>query len=98
MEAVPWSTSRLALVARGTSPGEFKGDFSDELFGVFIVDSTLSTVMKTLETFPTRRWHDYAVDLRRAGPDSLYLVGQGSSYGDEAIRRTYDWRSLSPGK
>jgi len=33
------------------------------LFGVFVVDSTFMQIERVLHIFPTRRWHDYRVDL-----------------------------------
>jgi hypothetical protein len=94
-QAVPWSTARVALLARGTREGDFNGRFDDELFGVFIVDSTLTHVSRVVDTIPTPRWHDYDVAFQLVGPDSLYVVGAGSSYGDQSIRRAYDWQSLA---
>ena len=79
------------MLARGTRPGDFRGRFEDELFGVFVVDSSLSTVERVVDAIPTPRWHDYSVRFDRVGFDSLYVIGAGESYGDLAMRRSYDW-------
>lgn len=93
IEPIPWSTSHLALIVRGAAQAEFNGQFEDELFGVFLIDSTLTQVERTVDMLPTRRWHDYAVKFERAGLDSLIVVGAGVAHGDQVIRHVYDWNA-----
>jgi len=65
-------------------------DLGDELFGVFVADSSLKHLRRTLDIFPTRRWMDYQV---RFGESShgLEVVGSGATYGDAPARRLYNW-------
>jgi hypothetical protein len=62
---IPWTTSRLAGLARGSSGREFRGSFEDELFCVFVTDSTLTRVLKVMEILPTPRWNDYSMHFER---------------------------------
>ncbi|OFW28946.1 MAG: hypothetical protein A3H97_13880 [Acidobacteria bacterium RIFCSPLOWO2_02_FULL_65_29] len=66
----------------------FKGRFDDELFGVFIVDSTLTRIVRTLDIFPTQRWADYIVSIEKLTDSEVTIVGAGS-YGDQKLRRVY---------
>lgn len=72
----------------------FEGDFSDELFGIFIADSSLMGIARTLEILPTRRWRDYELLIERLTGDSVIISGKGATYGDGPMRRSYSW---SPG-
>ena len=81
-----------ALLATGWAPqrsGEV--DFSDELFGVFVVDSTITKPLRILSIFPTQRWKDYWVRFERIGFDSLVVVGSGRAFGDQPMRLAPDW-------
>jgi hypothetical protein len=81
-----------ALLATGIAPNPApEVDFSNELFGVFAVDPTLTRVLRVMEIFPTRRWRDYWVRFEFIGPDSLIVRGSGRAYGDEPLVRTYSW-------
>ena len=83
---------RHALLARGTrDDSEFRGDFADELFGVFVVNDSLTAVVSVLDVFPTARWRDFDVRFTRVTPDSLYLEGRGATYGDQPLERIYVW-------
>src|SRR5580765_402415 len=46
-------------------------EMTDELFGIFVVDSTLTKLEQVLEIFPSGRLQDYAVLIRFLGPDTL---------------------------
>ncbi len=70
----------------------FRGDFNDEMFGVFVVDETLTRVDRVVDTFRTPRWFDFELRFGRVTADSVEIVGRGATYGDEAIRRVYKWR------
>ncbi|MDH3456795.1 MAG: hypothetical protein OER90_08135 [Gemmatimonadota bacterium] len=85
------STHR-AVVARGIrGDRQFQGDFADELFGLFVLNDSLTRVLAVLDMFPTPRWRDFEVELARVTPDSLYLEGRGATYGDQPLRRSYTW-------
>lgn len=84
---------RYALLARGTrADGEFRGNFADELFGVFVVNDSLTDVLSVLDVFPTARWRDFDVRFTRVTADSLYVAGAGATYGDQPLERVYVWR------
>jgi len=98
----PWGSGNpdagdeYAVVATAWQPGAepvVGGKFSGngELFGVFVVDSTLTHVKRVLHVFPTRRWHDYQVFIDVVDADSITVLGQGATFGDEAIGFRLDW-------
>jgi hypothetical protein len=95
-----WGNS-VAYVAVAVAVGRHKGFQSlpdiGELFGVFLVDSTLSKTVRVLDVFPSRRIRDYDVWIQRVGMDSLIVCGQGSSYGDAKMRRAYPVVELPAG-
>jgi hypothetical protein len=77
------------LLGRGIRPDlRFQGSFDDELFGVFLVDSGLTRIERTLEIFPTQRWNDYMVSIEELTDSEITIVGSGS-YGDQKLRRVY---------
>lgn len=69
----------------------FRGDFNDEMFGVFVVNDSLSRIERVLDTFPTDRWLDYEVRFGKLTADSVEVFGKGATYGDGPIRRAYKW-------
>ncbi len=69
----------------------FRGDFNDEMFGIFVTNETMTRVDRVVDMFPTRRWFDYEVRFGRVTADSVEIVGQGATYGDDATRRSYKW-------
>jgi hypothetical protein len=75
-----------------------KIDFANELFGVFVADSTLGHVKRVLDVFPTRRWHDYSLRFELSAEGVLEVVGSGESLGDQPMRRVYDWSPSAGGK
>lgn len=96
LEVCPHPTAapgtEYALLARAIAPNpEPEINFSNELFGVFTVDSTLTRVVRVVEIFPTQRWKDYWVRFEFIGPDSLLVKGSGRTYGDQPLVRAYDW-------
>jgi hypothetical protein len=88
---IPWTTSRLAGIARGSSGREFRGSFEDELFCVFLADSTLTRLLKVIEILPTPRWNDYSMHFERRSIDSLVVVGGAISGNAKETKRVYDW-------
>lgn len=76
------------LVARGIKPADnFTGNWNDELFGVFKVDKKMK-VIKALEYVPTKRWHDYCVEVSRV-PSRFKVRFYGCSYFDQELVREY---------
>ena len=69
----------------------FRGDFNDEMFGVFVVNDSLTTVERVIDAFPTERWFDYEVRFGRLTADSVEVLGRGATYGDDPTRRAYKW-------
>lgn len=69
----------------------FQGRFDDELFGVFVVDSTLTRIDRTLDLFPTQRWADYFVSIEKLTDSEVTVIGRGS-YGDQPLRKVYSIR------
>jgi hypothetical protein len=79
------------LLGWGIRPDmRFEGRFEDELFGVFIVDSDLGRIERTLDIIPTQRWADYVVSFEKVTRSEVVVVGAGASYGDQKLRRVYD--------
>ncbi len=70
----------------------FKGDFSDELFALFIVDESLQRVEKVIDFIPTPRWGDTEVKITTADADYIVLEGTGMTYGGTLLKRKYKWR------
>lgn len=70
----------------------FKGDFSDELFALFIVDESLQRVEKVVDFIPTPRWGDTQVRIKSADADYIVLEGTGMTYGGTLLKRKYKWR------
>jgi hypothetical protein len=69
----------------------FRGDFKDEMFGVFVVNDSLSRVERVVDTFATPRWLDYEVRFGRLTGDSVEVLGRGATYSDGPMRRWYKW-------
>jgi hypothetical protein len=70
----------------------FRGNFNDEMFGVFVVDESLTRVERVLDVFPTPRWFDYQLRIARLTGDSVEVAGAGATYGDDPLRKAYKWR------
>lgn len=84
--------AEYAVLATGTAPNQGDEiDFTNELYGVFVTDSTLTRVLRVLDIFTTQRWGDYSVRFEPVGFDSLVVVGSGIAHGDQPLRRRYDW-------
>ena len=75
----------------------YRGDLSDELFGVFAADDSLTRVERVFDIFPTRRWLDYEVGfLGTPDEGTIRVYGRGATYGDEPWARTYTWFQGKP--
>ncbi|HEX7078680.1 MAG TPA: hypothetical protein VF363_09670 [Candidatus Eisenbacteria bacterium] len=75
----------------------YHGDFSDELFGVFAADDSLTRVERVFDIFPTKRWLDYEVGfLGTPDEGTIRVYGRGATYGDEPWARTYTWFQGKP--
>lgn len=85
-------SGRRAVLAWGIrNDRQFHGSLDDELFGVFVANDSLTRVLRTVALIPTRRWLDYDVRLDRVTADSIYVVGQGATYGDQPFHGAYAW-------
>jgi len=93
LDAGPFSTTnrvRFLVVARGVRSDErFEGSFEDELFGIFLLDDSLFSILRTIDIIPTQRWGDYAVKIVRYRKDTLTIHGEGVGYGDQQIDKRY---------
>ncbi len=83
---------RLVLGWAIVSDHQFRGDFNDEMFGVFVVSESLIRLERTVDIFPTERWFDYDVRFGRFTADSVEVLGRGATYSDGPTRRLYKWR------
>ncbi len=70
----------------------FRGNFGDEMFGLFLVDESLSSVEKVLDFIPTPRWHDTEMRITRVDASKAVLEATGETYGGRLFRREYDLR------
>lgn len=94
----PWPARRgeYAIIAMGLETGAVPKPPGKEfglgqLFGVFVVDSAFSRVDRALYVFPTRRWLDYRVRFGDVDSDSITILGEGDTYGDQRVGWTFDW-------
>lgn len=71
---------------------DFKGDFSDELFGVFLTDGSLRRVERVLDFIPTPRWNDTEMRIARVDADYVVLEAKGATYRNGLLKRRYRWR------
>ena len=82
-----------AVILHGNGPGASDPSSNSftmkaESFGVFIVDSSNQHVL-TLDMFPTGRMGDYDVKFGDHGDGHLTIIGSGSTYGDQSMKRKY---------
>lgn len=83
--------SRVVLAWSIVKDQVFRGDFNDEMFGVFVVNDSLTRIERVVATIPTPRWMDFDMRLGRVTWDSVDVIGRGMTYGDGAITRHYRW-------
>lgn len=70
----------------------FRGDFKDEMFGVFVVDEGLTRVERVVGMFQTSGWYDEEVRFGRFTGDSVEVTSRGATYGYAGPVRAYKWR------
>ena len=63
----------------------------DELFGVFVLDSTLTKIERTVEILPTGRLNDYKVSISFPTADTLAVRGFGATDRGAAFDHRYAW-------
>ncbi|HJQ20635.1 MAG TPA: hypothetical protein VJ867_09825 [Gemmatimonadaceae bacterium] len=68
---------------------EFKGDFHDELFGIFVVNDSLTRIVRTLDVLPSARWRDYSVRIVTLTADSVVIESKNATYGNIGWDRAY---------
>jgi hypothetical protein len=77
-------------VGRDRASGGPKMDWTRELFGVCIIDSSLTHVTKSFAPFPTYRWADTTVYFDLDAPDdSIVVWEEGTTYSDVGGRFAY---------
>ena len=77
------------LVVRGIKPvNSFTGNWSDELFGIFTTNKNME-IVDILEFIPTKRWHDYCVEVKREKLSHFIVRFHGCSYNDQEVLRRY---------
>lgn len=92
VRAGPIGDPRRALLAWGIRKDrQFQGSFAEELFGVFVVNDSLTRILRTVDVIPTPRWLDFEMRLESVTRDSIRVRGQGATYGDAPFSRTYPW-------
>ena len=92
VRAGPLGDQRRALLAWGVRKDrQFHGSFAEELFGVFVVNDSLTRILRTVDVIPTPRWLDFEMRLEAVTRDSIHIRGQGATYGDAPFSRAYAW-------
>ena len=92
VRAGPMGDPRRALLAWGIRKDrEFHGSFAEELFGVFVVNDSLTRLLRTIDVIPTPRWLDFDMRIVSVTRDSIHLRGQGATHGDAPFSRAYAW-------
>ena len=90
--SVDWhGAGPYVLLGWGIRPDfKFEGSFDDELFGVFILDNSMTKIERTVDIFPTCRWADCIVSIEKVSwtGSEVVVVGAGS-YGDGPFRKVY---------
>ena len=92
LELVPFygRSLRYLVLAHGIRQDvKFEGSFEEELFGLFVVDQSFTKILATVDIFPTERWNDYSVEIKRPIFESIVLVCKGATYGDVNRVRRY---------
>ena len=77
-------------VGRDRAPGRAEIDWSRELFAAFVLDSSLTRVIKSFPPFPSYRWLDTTAYFDLNAPDdSLVVWAEGTTYADYGGRFAY---------
>lgn len=91
LRSVGMGAGPYVLLGRGIrSDLKFEGSFEDELFGVFILDNSLTRIERTVDIFPTCRWADCIVAIESVSWSGTEIVvtGRGSP-GDQPFTKSY---------
>ena len=72
----------------------FSGEFTDELFGFFVVDESLGRIEKVIKVLPTPRWLDYSFRIASLSADAIVITGKGVTYGDQPQDYRFAWNPL----
>lgn len=92
VRAGPLGDPRRALLAWGIRKDrQFHGSFAEELFGVFVVNDSLTRILRTVDVIPTPRWLDFEMRVEAVTRDSIHIRGQGATHGDAPFSRAYAW-------
>jgi hypothetical protein len=90
---------RYLVVAHGIRQDvTFEGSFEDELFGLFAVDISFTKVLTVIDIFPTQRWSDWSVEIRKPIGQSIVLDCKGTTYGDQKLVKKYPKEILYDGE
>ena len=79
----------VVLAWGATADSTFRGNFDDELHGVFLIDPTLTRVDRVLDIMPTPRWGDYRFWIDKLTNEEVIVLGRGDTYGDSPMRLAY---------
>lgn len=89
---------KAALLAMGLAPyqgsatqsTDIAATLNRQLFGIFVADSALTSIVAKVDMFPTISYLDYVVyfDLD-AADDAIVVWGESQDYGGEGIQRGY---------
>lgn len=91
LRSIGMGAGPYVLLGWGIRPDSpFERSFDDELFGVFILDNSLTKIERTLDIFPTCRWADCIVSIEKVSwPGTEVVVVGAGSYGDRPFRKVY---------
>lgn len=82
---------RYVLLAHAIRQDQvFPGSFDDELFGIFEIDGDLASVVRTIGSFRSPRWNDYAVWIESVNRTDIVLGGAGATYRDDPRRWVFE--------
>jgi len=71
----------------------FSGDFSDELYGFFVLDASLNRIIKVLKIVATPRLLDYSICCKKVTADTIIVRGKGSTYGEQPNKFQFSWNT-----
>ena len=91
LRSIGMGAGPYVLLGWGIRPDfKFEGSFDDELFGVFILDNSLTKIERTIDIFSTCRWADCIVSIEKvSSPGTEVVVVGAGSYGDGPFRKVY---------
>lgn len=80
---------RYAALATGLADPVAR--LEDELFGVFVVDSSLTTIERVVQVLPSQRMLDYAVEISFPAMDTLLVRGFGIADNEGRVETRHVW-------